>query len=184
MSRYNVLTIQSAPEKSRSSLEQLQSAFGFIPNVAGAIANSPALIDALASVFATVHSGSFTEAEIQILLLTNAVTNKCEWAVAFHSTLAMQLGVGSDEVQSIRQVREPRDVRFAALSAFSKALIETRGHVQPQHTDAMTAAGFSDEQILTVIAVSAASTITNYAATLTDPPLEASFRANSWTSAG
>jgi hypothetical protein len=40
-----------------------------------------------------VHASSLTEPQIQTLLLTNAVTNASEWAVAFHTALALKQGV-------------------------------------------------------------------------------------------
>src|SRR3954470_2325622 len=45
MSTYRIHTIESAPERSRPVLRELQQAFGFIPNVAAAMAESPVLID-------------------------------------------------------------------------------------------------------------------------------------------
>src|SRR5882757_1652175 len=88
MQNFPVQTIESAPEQSKSALQNLQMAFGMIPNIAGAIATSPVLINSLVGLFQRVHGGSFTEAQIQTILLTNAVTNACSWAVAFHTALA------------------------------------------------------------------------------------------------
>jgi hypothetical protein len=85
MSIFEVQTIDRAPEGSRAPLETLQQIFGMVPNVAGIIANSPVLTNIFVPLFQGVHSGTFTEPEIQTLLLTNAVTNSCAWAVAFHS---------------------------------------------------------------------------------------------------
>ena len=58
MSNYPIHTIASAPENSKPGLEQLQQAFGVIPNIAAAIANSPKLINSLVGVFQQVHSSS------------------------------------------------------------------------------------------------------------------------------
>jgi hypothetical protein len=87
MSTYRIHTIESAPEKSKPALQDLEKTFGFIPNVAGAMAESPVLIGAFVPLFHAVHSGSFSEAEIQVVLLTNAVTNSATWPVALHSKL-------------------------------------------------------------------------------------------------
>jgi hypothetical protein len=43
MISYPVQSIESAPENSKLSLKQLEQAFGFVPNLVGAIANSPVL---------------------------------------------------------------------------------------------------------------------------------------------
>jgi hypothetical protein len=69
MSRFPVQTFDSAPEASRPALEALRKAFGFLPNIAGAMATSPVLIGSLVALFGKVHGGSFTEAQIQLLLL-------------------------------------------------------------------------------------------------------------------
>ena len=129
MSIFEVQTIDRAPEGSRAPLERLQQAFGMVPNVAGMIANSPVLANIFVPLFAGVHAGTFTEAEIQTLLLTNAVTNSCAWAVAFHSYLALKAGLDPADVEAIRERRAPREPRYAALSAYARSLIEKRGHV-------------------------------------------------------
>jgi alkylhydroperoxidase family enzyme len=180
MSNYPIYTITSAPEGSKPALEQLKQAFGVVPNIAGTIANSPKLVNSLVGVFQQVHSSSLTEAEIQIVLLTDAVTNSSKYAVAFHTALAAQQGVGSDETDAIGERRPPKDKRFAALSTLAKTLIEKRGHLSEQEVDSFIAAGFTNEQVLEVIAVVAASTITNYAGNVTNPPLEDQFQQYAW----
>ena len=107
MVSYPIHSTESAPERSKPALEQLQQAFGFIPNLVGAISNSPVLTNSLVGLFQNVHGGSFTEAEIQTLLLTNAVTNSCPWAVAFHTALALKEGLNPADVEAIRERRLP-----------------------------------------------------------------------------
>jgi AhpD family alkylhydroperoxidase len=181
MQSFPVLTIDTAPEKSKPALQALRGAFGMIPNVAGAMATSPVLIDSLVALFRKVHGGGFTEAQIQTLLLTNAVTNGCAWAVAFHTGLALKEGLDRADVQAIREGRVPKDATSAALSTFGRALIEKRGRADDDDVDAFVAAGFSKEHALEVIAVVAAPTITNYTASVTKPPVEELFQAYSWS---
>jgi alkylhydroperoxidase family enzyme len=180
MSDYPIHTLASAPESSKPALKQLQQAFGTLPNIAAAIAHSPKLINSLVGVFQQVHSSSLTEPEIQIVLLTDAVANSSTYAVAFHTALALQQGVSSEETGAIRERRVPANKRFAALSSLAKTLIEKRGRLSEQELDSFTAAGFTKEQVLEVIAIVAASTITNYAGSITNPPLEDPFRQYAW----
>jgi AhpD family alkylhydroperoxidase len=181
MQSFPVLNLDTAPEKSRPALQALQGAFGMIPNMAGAMAASPVLIDSLVGLFGKVHGGSFTEAQIQTLLLTNAVTNGCAWAVAFHTGLALQQGLDRADVEAIRERRVPKNTTSAALSTFARTLIEKRGRVDDSDVDAFVAAGFGKEQALEVIAVVAASTITNYTASVTMPPVDEPFKAYAWS---
>src|SRR5580692_6536175 len=180
MPNYPVQTIASAPEGSKSALEQLKKAFGVVPNIVGAIANSPKLINSLVGLFGQVHSPGLTEAENQIVLLTDAVANSSAYAVAFHTALALQQGISSEETSAIRERRLPADKRFAALSNLARTLIERRGHLSDQELDSFIAAGFTREHVLEVIAPVAASTITNYAGTIANPPLEDPFSHYAW----
>jgi AhpD family alkylhydroperoxidase len=181
MTRFPIHTPDGAPEKSRPALRALQNAFGFVPNVAGAIAGSPALADGFVAVFRNVHAGTFTEAQIQVLLLTNAVTNACGWAVAFHTHLALRQGVAPVDVQAIRDGRDPSDPKLAALSGLARQLIERRGDVGDGRVQAFVAAGFGPAQVLETILVVAASTITNYVGNVARPPLETAFAPHAWS---
>ena len=180
MTNFPVHTLDSAPERSKPALRQLQSAFGMMPNIAGAIATSPVLIDSLVGLFQKVHGGSFTEAQVQTVLLTDAVTNACTWAVAFHTALALKEGIDPADVQAIRERRLPKDGKLAALSALAKAMIEKRGRLDDREVDRFIAAGFGPDHALEVIAIVAASTITNYSGSITKTPLEAQFQAHAW----
>jgi alkylhydroperoxidase family enzyme len=180
MTSFPILTLETAPERSKPALRQLQSAFGMIPNIAGAMATSPVLVNSLVGLFGNVHGGSFTEAQVQIVLLTDAVTNRSTWAVAFHTTLALKEGIDPADVQAIREGRLPKDSKYAALSGLAKTMIEKRGHLNDEDIDRFLAAGFGKDHLLEVIAAVAASTITNYTGSITKPPLEAPFQEHAW----
>jgi alkylhydroperoxidase family enzyme len=151
-----------------------------IPNILGAIATSPVLINSLVGLFGNVHGGSFSEAQVQIVLLTDAVTNASAWAVAFHTALALKEGIDAADVEAIRGGRSPEDAKFAALSTLAKTMIEKRGRLNDVDVDRFIEAGFAKDQVLEVIAAVAASTITNYTGSIAKPPLEAPFQAHVW----
>jgi alkylhydroperoxidase family enzyme len=180
MTNFPVHTIESAPEHSRPALQQLQSAFGMIPNIVGAMATSPVLINSLVGLFGNVHGGSFTEAQVQTVLLTDAVTHACTWAVAFHTALALKEGLDPTDVQAVREGRLPKDSKLADLSALARTMIEKRGRLDEEDVDRFVAAGFGKDQALEVIAIVAASTITNYTGNVTKTPLEAPLQAYAW----
>jgi AhpD family alkylhydroperoxidase len=180
MHTYPVHTVESAPDAAKQALAGLQQAFGLIPNLAATMAGSPPLIGSFVAAFGQFAGGTFTGGERQVLLLTNAVTNRCEWAVAFHSTLALAEGVEPAAVKAIRERDLPTDPRLAALSALTRALVEKRGHLTDADADAFTAAGFDDVQLMEVITGTAISTMANYAGNVARPPLEAPFRPQAW----
>jgi AhpD family alkylhydroperoxidase len=178
MERYPVHTLDSAPEASKSPLRDVQARFGMIPNLAGAMATSPVLIQSFVGIFDKVHGGSFTEPQIQTVLLTDAVTNACTWAVAFHTALGLQAGLDPADVEAVRAGRSPSDEKLGALSTVARTLIEKRGRLDEQDIERFLAVGFSKELLLEVITIVAASTITNYTGNVTNPPLEAALQAH------
>jgi hypothetical protein len=73
----------------------------------------------------------------------------------------------------MRAGRLPSEVKDNALSTYTRTLIEKRRRIDGQDVERFLAAGFGEEHLLEAIVVLAASTITNYAGSVTKPPLEA-----------
>jgi alkylhydroperoxidase family enzyme len=180
MEKFSVYTIESAPEASRSALRDVEARFGAIPNLAGAMALSPVLIKAFVPLFDQVHGGSFSEAQVQTVLLTDAVTNASTWAVALHTALGLKAGLDAADVEAVRAGQLPRDKKLAALSILARTLIEKRGRLDDQDVGRFLEAGFSQELLLETITIVAASTITNYTGSVTKPPLEDWLQVHAW----
>jgi AhpD family alkylhydroperoxidase len=181
MTTYPIHTIATAPDGAKPALQGLQEAFGMVPNLAATMANSAALVSTFVAAFGQFGGAGFTGAERQVLLLTNAVTNRCAWAVAFHSTMALKEGVAPADVEAIRRRSLPADARLAALSTVTRQLIEKRGHLDENDSKEFAAAGFDAPQLFDVIAGIAVSTTANYAGNVAQPPLEAPFQAQAWS---
>ena len=180
MQQFSVYTIDSAPDASKAALRDVQARFGAIPNLAGAMALSPVLIKAFVPIFDQVHGGSFTEQQIQTVLLTDAVTNGSTWAVALHTALGLKAGLSAPDVEVIRAGRSPTDKKLGALSTLARTMIEKRGRLDDRDIGHFLEAGFCKELLLEVITIVAASTITNYTGSVTKPPLEDWLQVHAW----
>lgn len=180
MHTYRIHTVESAPEKSRIALQGLRQAVGIIPNLAATMAESPVLLSGFVGAFGNFHGGTFSAGHKQVLLLSNAVVNTCPWAVAFHSAMALKEGVDPEHVRAIRERRLPTDAKLAALSRFTRALIETRGHVSESDLASFGEAGFGPDQVLEVIAGLAVSVMANYTGNITSPVVEPPFQSQVW----
>ncbi len=183
MHQFTLHTIESAPGNSKLALQGLKQKFGFIPNATATMAESPVLINGFIGGFVNFHGGSFNESEKQVLLLTNAVTLKCPWTVAFHSTMALHEGVSESDVKAIRDGKLPNEPKYAALSGMAKALIEERGNVTEADVQRFTSAGYSDAQILEVITGTGISTMVATAANMAGTPVEDLLKAQTWAAA-
>jgi alkylhydroperoxidase family enzyme len=183
MESFQIHTVESAPEGSKPALAGLKKNFGFIPNAAATMAESPSLINAFIGAFGSFHGGTLDEKEKQVVLLTNAVTFECEWTTAFHSTLALKSGVAERDVAAIRNGKLPQELKLAALSGMAKALIERKGHAIESDVARFLSAGYVQSQILEVIAGVAISTMAAFTANLANTPVEELFEAQAWKAA-
>jgi alkylhydroperoxidase family enzyme len=176
-----VHTIESAPEKSKPTLQGMKQKFGFLPNIMGTMASNPILLNGFTGAFGSFHSGSFNEAEKQVLLLTNAVFLEAPWTIAAHSTFALLDGLSKSDVKALREGKLPENPKYVALSLLSKALLENRGNVTEADIKEFTAVGYSREQVFEVVLGVGISTITAATTNLAGTPIDDQFKAQTWS---
>jgi uncharacterized peroxidase-related enzyme len=181
MSKFTQYTIESAPEGSGQALARLKQSAGLVPNLAAAMAESPALIDGFVTLREIYQRGTLTAQDREILGTANAVENRCEWCVAFHSFVAGKVGVPSATIEAIRASRPPEDARARALTRFTTQLIEQRGAIDSQELDKFLAAGFTKQQALEVVTGLAFSLMANYAGNFVEPQLDGFLAPTKWT---
>jgi alkylhydroperoxidase family enzyme len=183
MQKFIVHTIESAPQASQQTLQGLTQKFGFLPNVMATMAASPVLLNGFVGGFSSFHGGSLNECEKQVLLLSNAVALQCPWTVAAHSTFALEDGIAQADVLAMRQGQLPADPKYAALSAISKALIESRGKVDEADIERFVSAGYTRIQLFEVITSIGISTMAATTTNMANTPVEARFQAQAWAPA-
>ena len=74
---FQPLTIATAPEASKPVLENIQKAFGFIPNLMATFANSPTVLQGYLAMDGVFEKGTFTPVERQVILLAASEENSC-----------------------------------------------------------------------------------------------------------
>src|SRR5262245_17893045 len=121
-----VHTADDAPEASRPILDGIASDLGMIPNMAGTVATSPALLRAFDGLRRAVGSGDLdpTVRETAGVAVGVAVDNR--YGVAFHSTVLATLGVAEAEIDLMRESSEPTDERLAAAYDLARQVVLTR----------------------------------------------------------
>jgi AhpD family alkylhydroperoxidase len=181
MTSFPIHTIDTAPEESRETLRTVQETLGMIPNLAAAMAESPTLVRAFFAVRETYSQGTLSPIDIQVLSLTNAFENGCEWCMAFHSAVALKEGLSKKALEALRAGRAPEDRRLGALSDLSRAMVRNRGEVSEQDLKAFYAAGFSRAQALEVVLGVAFSVMANFSEHLVHAPLGAAFEPHAWS---
>lgn len=164
MTRLTVHSIESAPEAARPRLEQALKANGFLPNLLGVLANAPAALQTYQEVGKINAGTSLSAKEIEIVQITAAVTNGCDFCVAGHTKIASKkLHLPEATIQALRHLSTLDDPRDAALATFTQALIQHKGKVGDDALQAFYAAGYTEQQVLEVVLGVALATLCNYA---------------------
>lgn len=172
MTSFTIHTIETAPEGSRETLGKVAKAWGFVPNLQATLAESPATLAGYESLFALAGTTTLSSAERQLVFLTVSIYNECEYCAAGHTYLARASKLAEQHLQAVRDGHKIADDRLEALRNFADAVVRKRGFVGDQAVDAFIAAGFTREQVLEVVLIAAAKTISNYVNHLTHTPLE------------
>lgn len=181
MSRFPVHSIETAPAGSREGLQAARARFGFVPNLLGMLAGSPAALGAYLGVTEAFGAGTLTEVERQVVLLTVSHHHECHYCMAAHSAGATMAGIAPEVLEALRRGEPLPDARLEALRRTTDRLVTSRGWISQEETGAFLAAGFTEAQLLEVIAGIALKTISNYANHLAGTPLDAPFAKFAWT---
>ncbi len=181
MTDFKVHTIESAPEASRPLLEKAQKTLGFVPNLYGVFAESPAMLEAYVTLGGIFDRSTFTATERQVVLLTAIFENECDYCMAAHSTIAGMQRVPDDVVQALRRGEPIPDARLEALSDFARKVVRERGWVLEADVQAFLDAGFTQAQLLEVILGIGMKILSNYTNHITKTPVDEAFQANTWT---
>lgn len=172
-SRFQVHDELTAPERSLPVLKGVLSAGGQVPNFVGVLAGAPAALRAYARLRSELRNGSLALATQQRIALAVAEHQRSEYALATLQRTAREAGLGLDEIAAARRF-DSADPRERALLAFVRGLLESEGPPPLVHLEEAREAGWTDEQILEVIAHVALATFGNLVTKAGDVPADGS----------
>lgn len=183
MTDYVFHTSETAPEAARPILASAQQKLGFVPNLYAGLANAPAVLEAYIALSGYFDKTSLTPVERQVVLLAVSVANDCDFCVAAHSLIAKKMsGVPEEVVIALRAGQLPSDTKLAALTAFTRVVVQERGWVAEHPAFAQfLAAGYSCEQALEVVLGVTQKILSNYANHLLKTPLNPAFESERWS---
>jgi len=142
-------------------LNQIQQAFGTVPHMFRAVANSPAALRSLWGSFGALGGGSLPAKLGEQLAVAVANRNACEYCLAAHTALGRKAGATAEEMAAA-QAGHATDLKTDAALRFALALVEQRGQVSGEDVHRLREVGFTDEGIVEIVAHVALNLFTNY----------------------
>lgn len=155
-------TDRTAPAGAAEVLAKVKERYGFIPNLAAYLAESPLVLNAVLDLSGAFDKTSLTPQERQVVLLTVSALNGCWYCKTVHSALGKGAGVDADTLKAIVALKPISDRRLSALRDFTRAVVEEKGWVKDAQIASFTDAGFGKAQVFEVVLGVALKTLTNY----------------------
>lgn len=178
-----MLTLDTAPPESRSVLERAKKQVGMLPNMYAFMAHIPGLLESYLYGYERFRQESgFAPPEQEVVFLAISRENACHYCVAAHSYIAdMQSGLPAQVTDAIRDDGPIADTRLAALAAFTRTMVRTRGRPTASDFEGFLAEGYTDRHVLAIILAIGVKTFSNYTNHFADTPLDGVFQGRAWT---
>jgi uncharacterized peroxidase-related enzyme len=171
MSRIELVNPSQASAQTAPVLDQIHGAFGTVPNMFRAVANSPAALNSMWGSFGALGRGTLGARLGEQIAVAVADRNACEYCLAAHTALGRKAGASAAEMAAA-QAGESQDPRTAVALKFALQVVERRAHIEDADVQALRSAGFSDGEIVEILAHVALNLFTNYVNVAFKVPLD------------
>jgi uncharacterized peroxidase-related enzyme len=180
MTHFTIHTKETAPKESLKILETTEKAYGFLPNLIGVLAESPAGVKGYRTLMDIFDESSFTPTERQVVLLAVSRYSECHYCVAAHTTIADVQKVPHDVTDAIRNDLPIADSKLEALRIFTTKVVDQRGWVSEEEIQVFVQAGYNKQQIIEVILGVSMKTLSNYVNHISETPVDDAFAKRAW----
>lgn len=161
MLRITLVDPSAASAEVSPTLTQIRGAFGTVPNMFRAVANSPAALQSMWGAFGALGSGKLGAKLAEQLAVAVANVNACDYCLSAHTALGRKAGA-TDQEMADAQVGRSGDPRTQAALTFALKVVRERAQIADSDVTALKAAGFDEADVVEVVAHVALNLFTNY----------------------
>lgn len=160
MSRIAVPTHETAPAASQPLLDAVKKQLGVVPNSFRLVALSPAALQGLLGLSGALAKALDLKTRERIALAI-AQSNGCDYCLSAHTYIGLNLAKIDVAEIALNRKGASAEPKANAAVAFAVKVNEARGKVSDADLQAVTDAGYTDAQIVEIIAVVAENIFTN-----------------------
>lgn len=162
MSLFTKYDETTAPSEAAVVLSAAKERYGFVPNLAAYLSESPLVLGAVLKLSEQFDQSTLSSQEQQLVLLTVSALNGCSYCKTAHTALGKMADMSVDTLQAIIAFKPLSDPRLEALRTFTATIVEEKGLLDENKVQAFFDAGFTRAQVFEVVLGVALKTITNY----------------------
>ena len=168
MARTAALKPEQVPTDSKQLLDTFTRYFGFTPNMLATFAQSPIAFNSWAVLLGALSKALDVKTRDSIGLAVSEV-NGCNYCLGVHSFTAEHMArMPAAEITLARKGHASDPKRDAAVQ-FARKVIETRGNIADADLDAVRDAGYTDANVMEIVALVAMYSLTNFFNNVFDP---------------
>jgi uncharacterized peroxidase-related enzyme len=131
------------------------------PNFLRLLAQSPTVNRAYSAVEDEMANGKITAREREQIALAVAEINDSKYCLVAHTFAGRAAGISDDDIRLARKAAAS-DPKAGAMLRFTQAVLLQRGQLADEQFNAMRNAGFSELEVIEIIALIALNIFTNY----------------------
>ena len=161
MSRLTIPAREDAPARSQPLLDAVEKQLGTVPNLFRLVSNSPAALEGYLGLNGAL--GRTLDAKTrERIALAIAQANGCDYCLSAHSYLGLNLAKIDEAEITLNRAGHSGDAKADAAIVFARRVLDARGKVSDADLAEVRLAGFTEAQVIEIIAAVALSVLTNY----------------------
>lgn len=171
MSRIAIPTRDAAPAASQPLLDAVEAQLGVVPNLFRLVSISPAAFEGHLGLHGALGKTLDLKTRNRIAIAT-AQANGCDYCLSAHTYLGLNAAkLDEAEIAHNRQGRSG-DAKADAAVAFAFKVAQTRGKVSDADLAAVKLAGWTEPQVVEIVANVALNVLTNYINNVADTDID------------
>lgn len=175
---FPIHTAETGPAAAKEPLNWYMENFGMVPNLAGVLAESPALLTSYWQLQNNLLADSaLTRRQINVVQIVVAHANECQYCVGGHTAFGKMefFGNTDEELNAVRNDLSFEDPKLNTLRDFTLLVLGGKGRMSSAQLEAFFEAGFTRQAALDVVACIAAKVMSNYANQIALTPVDEAF---------
>ena len=161
MSRLTIPAREDAPLKSQLLLDAVEKQLGVVPNLFRLVGSSTAALEGYLGLNSALGRTLDAKTRERIALAV-AQANGCDYCLSAHTYLGLNLAKIDDAEIALNRAGHSGDAKADAALVFARKVLDTRGRVSDADLAAVRLAGFSESQVIEIVASVALNVFTNY----------------------
>ena len=160
MSRLAAPARDDVPEASKPILDAVHKQLGVVPNMFRLIAQSPGALQGFVANNGALGKTLDVKTRERIAIAV-AQVDGCDYCLSAHTYLGLNLAKITPEEAALNRKAQSGDAKANAAVSFAAKVVRERGHISEADVKAVREAGYSDGQIVEILAVTAENIFTN-----------------------